>query len=713
MRVSLRLAALCSAMTILLMGASSASAQSSQSLPGCEALPETRGVLAGRLKTLGEMTFSERLPELEDLVAKYPRELEPGLQLADYGRLYDHDQIPAMQERFRKEALEHSDDAFALLLASRALWHKDTAESIRMLEKAKTMAPTFPWPPIVLADILSEGKREDKKRAYENLATFFSICPGDTGPWWAQGLLDRIGDTALQVKVAGSLRTRLSSETDISRLKDYGFLWGLEFRTRPPLEHEALRKQIGEDLRRIESLNPKQDSQWLAFLIRGYKQSGASEEAITRMEDRIVREYPHSNETYEIVSQRWRKTHKEPEDQNDAAAWAKYREANRTALQGFIHDFPDETFLARYMWFYTIQDDDSVPLRDRVAAMGTFLKATEKYDSPLSSTWNYVVASQFLLKHKLQPERALGMLQKAQAAISKEAVRTSQDDNLTTEQLNEHRNHESGLAASVAGLRARAAKLAGQPEEAAAIKALIEIPPTDKKEVRVQYWWNRARLSDLEGHRADALAYYQLALYARSEPPTPQQGKIEDDLGDEAHALWKDLGGTDTAWAAWSKPPSGKPEELTEGRWERPRKELPAFELSDLTGKTWRLKELAGKTLLINLWATWCGPCQQELPHLQKLYDKVKGRSDFQILTFNVDEELGLVAPYLKEKGYTFPVLSAHNFFVNGNGLGEAIPQNWVVDQKGAWQWDQLGYGGDANWEDDMIKRLESTKPAS
>jgi hypothetical protein len=76
-----------------------------------------------------------------------------------------------------------------------------------------------------------------------------------------------------------------------------------------------------------------------------------------------------------------------------------------------------------------------------------------------------------------------------------------------------------------------------------------------------------------------------------------------------------------------------------------------------------------------------------------------------------VDEEVGLVAPYLKEKGYTFPVLSAFNY-VNGNGLGGAVPQNWIFDQKGVWQWDQLGYAGDANWEDDMIKRLESTRAA-
>jgi thiol-disulfide isomerase/thioredoxin len=66
--------------------------------------------------------------------------------------------------------------------------------------------------------------------------------------------------------------------------------------------------------------------------------------------------------------------------------------------------------------------------------------------------------------------------------------------------------------------------------------------------------------------------------------------------------------------------------------------------------------------LLINVWATWCGPCQAELPKLEKLYEKVKDRSDLQILTLTIDEDLGAVAPFMKEKGYTFPVLPAYSF---------------------------------------------------
>ena len=117
----------------------------------------------------------------------------------------------------------------------------------------------------------------------------------------------------------------------------------------------------------------------------------------------------------------------------------------------------------------------------------------------------------------------------------------------------------------------------------------------------------------------------------------------------------------------------------------------------------------SGKVVLINLWATWCGPCNAELPQLQKLYDQAKGRPDLQILTFNIDEDLGLVEPFVKEKGYTFPVVPAYSYVVNLLN-GYAIPQNWVLSPKGDWEWTQVGYGSDDAWVKDMLAKLDAVK---
>jgi len=110
--------------------------------------------------------------------------------------------------------------------------------------------------------------------------------------------------------------------------------------------------------------------------------------------------------------------------------------------------------------------------------------------------------------------------------------------------------------------------------------------------------------------------------------------------------------------------------------------------------------------VLINLWATWCGPCRAEHPEFQKLYEKLKERADVSVISFNIDDDLGKVAPYMKENNYTFPVLLAREL-VDQVLPATAIPQNWFVDAKGRLQWLQLGYGGDPKWQEMMLAKLD------
>jgi thiol-disulfide isomerase/thioredoxin len=472
-----------------------------------------------------------------------------------------------------------------------------------------------------------------------------------------------------------------------------------------------VRKQVAEDLKRIESLSPKPDAEWRAFLINGYKQADASSETIAAMEDRLLREYPHSDEAYNVASERWRQANKEPENQKDAVGWAKYHEAYKEAIRGWIRDFPENSYLAHEAWLFAIFDDDSLTEKDGIAVIDDYLRYNSLYSAPDART--QAEAADFLLRHKWQPERALDLLGQAKTIFDRDHALQMANDNLSAEDrdhLNERQLVEDMWV--VASPMLKAAKLAGRPDVVVAIKQSVEGSPPARDTLQSGYWWNRARLAAIEGRKQDALAYYQLSLHTRSEPPPYREGKFRDDLTDEAQALWKETGGTPAAWAVWSKPLASKGTELAQGIWEKPKKTLPAFELPDLSGKTWRLKDLGGKAVLINLWATWCGPCNAELPKLQKLYEQLNGRSDIQLLTFDIDEDLGLVAPYLKDKGYTFPVLPAYSLVSN---LFDAygIPQNWTVDPKGNWQWTQLGYGAEDNWVQVMIEKLDSVKTSN
>jgi thiol-disulfide isomerase/thioredoxin len=681
------------------------------SLAGCESRPEVRQAFRDKLNSddLQKSKFADRAARqhqvLEELIAKYPDQVEPYSRLINFVRNSEPDQFPALQERYRRQAADHPEDPVLLYAAGLALLDADTPESIRLLEAAQAKAPDFAWPSLRLADVYSSGKRIDKKKSTDYLDAFFSRCPSSTDSR-AQWLLSKVGNQALQTRFAIALRERLAKETDSLTLRGYETLWGVEFRTRPPQQHAALREQIKADLKRLESLDVKRDAAWMALLRTGYKQS-ASETEVTALEDRIIRELPTSQTAYDIRSDRWEKAHKEPADQKDAAAWAAYNAASKEALKVWIRDCTDVVWLSRSSWFYAIYDDDAISEKEGTAAVDHFLKASADYDAP--SYRPYVSAASFLVEHKWQPKRALDLLHKAEPLLAAAFKRQHDRDNLPTENAEDRATGELYEQQNVAGLILQAARMAGRPVEAQSLRASVDGSPPSIKKRESDYWLNRARLAVLEDRKADGLTYYQIALQTRVTAPEPWHGKLQDDLKDEARALWREMGGTEVAYAVWSKPPAAKAEELKEGRWEQPKKALPAFEFADLSGQTWKLSTLEGKSVLINLWATWCGPCNLELPHLQELYQKVKDRTDVQILTLNIDEDLGLVAPFMKEKGYTFPVLPAYSFVIDLLD-GYAIPQNWIVDPHGKWRWTQIGFGAEADWVGDMIQRLDLAK---
>lgn len=105
------------------------------------------------------------------------------------------------------------------------------------------------------------------------------------------------------------------------------------------------------------------------------------------------------------------------------------------------------------------------------------------------------------------------------------------------------------------------------------------------------------------------------------------------------------------------------------------------FTLLDLQGKSWNLRELKGKVVLVNFWATWCPPCRKEMPDLQALYDKYKDQG-FLVLSIS-DEEPGKVAPFIAERKVTYPVLLDPGRKVNDAFVVDGIPKSFVYDREG------------------------------
>jgi thiol-disulfide isomerase/thioredoxin len=152
--------------------------------------------------------------------------------------------------------------------------------------------------------------------------------------------------------------------------------------------------------------------------------------------------------------------------------------------------------------------------------------------------------------------------------------------------------------------------------------------------------------------------------------------------------------------------------EALAGGWEDRNTLLPGFELLDLSGKRWTDADLKGKITFINVWATWCGPCRGELPHLQKLQEKLRGDPGVQLLTLNIDGNPGLVAPFMARNGFTFPALPAEEYVAR---LLEqvGVPRNWIVDREGRIIREQVGFGGEGeNWITDALAEIQKASGA-
>ena len=105
------------------------------------------------------------------------------------------------------------------------------------------------------------------------------------------------------------------------------------------------------------------------------------------------------------------------------------------------------------------------------------------------------------------------------------------------------------------------------------------------------------------------------------------------------------------------------------------------FTLTDLQGKSWSLKALRGKVVLVNFWATWCQPCRREMPDLDALYKRFKDQG-FVILGIS-DEDSAKVKELLAELKVSYPVLLDPGRKVNELFRIEGIPKNFVFDRNG------------------------------
>jgi peroxiredoxin len=141
--------------------------------------------------------------------------------------------------------------------------------------------------------------------------------------------------------------------------------------------------------------------------------------------------------------------------------------------------------------------------------------------------------------------------------------------------------------------------------------------------------------------------------------------------------------------------PGSVAEGLVKAGFSVPKADINAveFSLPSLDGKTVNLASYRGSVVLLSFWATWCGPCKQELPSIQALFEKLKGKG-LTVVAVDLMEDKKTVGDFVKAHGMTFPVLLDASGKVGGTYDAGSIPTNYLVDRKGKILARVVGYDG-------------------
>jgi cytochrome c biogenesis protein CcmG, thiol:disulfide interchange protein DsbE len=126
----------------------------------------------------------------------------------------------------------------------------------------------------------------------------------------------------------------------------------------------------------------------------------------------------------------------------------------------------------------------------------------------------------------------------------------------------------------------------------------------------------------------------------------------------------------------------------------------PQLSLRDLTGREVNLADLKGKVVLVNFWATWCAPCIQEMPSMQRLQDKL-GLAGFEVLAINYQEGQARINDFLKKRPLKLTILRDHDGSVRTGWGVRVFPTTFVIDTE---QRIRYTVTGDMDWSSPKVE---------
>ncbi|HUS19598.1 MAG TPA: TlpA disulfide reductase family protein, partial [Terriglobales bacterium] len=140
-------------------------------------------------------------------------------------------------------------------------------------------------------------------------------------------------------------------------------------------------------------------------------------------------------------------------------------------------------------------------------------------------------------------------------------------------------------------------------------------------------------------------------------------------------------------------------------------KAAPEFELATLDGKLVKLSDYKGRPVLVNFWATWCGPCKIEMPWFIDLKKKYESQG-FEIIGIAMeDTENEKIAEFVKEMGVNYVILKGKNAVADAYGDVQGLPTSFYIDREGKIVAQHAGLVSRSTIEDDVKVALGEKKP--
>lgn len=127
----------------------------------------------------------------------------------------------------------------------------------------------------------------------------------------------------------------------------------------------------------------------------------------------------------------------------------------------------------------------------------------------------------------------------------------------------------------------------------------------------------------------------------------------------------------------------------------------PPLVLQDLNGRTHRLADYRGKVVLVNFWATWCEPCRDEMPSIERLRQSLAGKP-FEVLAVNIGEPLGRIERFLEKMPLGFPVLLDRDSGAAKAWKARVVPATFLVGPDGRIRY--VHYG-ELDWSSEPVRK--------